>query len=105
MSEWFKGDRKPTWTFGLVPASGVLDTTGLTASDFTFIFIDSSAPDVEIVGTGVLSNLVAGNPATITYAPGASDVGTVRTHRRRIVLKRGTVDQQTFDIDNQTIES
>jgi hypothetical protein len=104
MSEWFKGDRKPSWVIGLSPASGTLDITGLTTSDFTFIFIDSSSPDIEIVGTGTLSNLAAGNPATITYTPGANDVGTVRTHRRRIVLKRETADQQTFDIDNQVIE-
>jgi hypothetical protein len=104
MSEWFKGDRKPSWVIGLKPATGDLDITGLSVNDFTFIFIDSSSPDIEIVGTGTLSNLTAGNPATITYTPGASDVGTVRTHRRRIVSKRGTADQQTFDIDSQAIE-
>jgi hypothetical protein len=104
MSEWVKGDRKPPWTFGLVPALGSLDITGLTVSDFTFVFIDSSYPNTEIVGTGVFSSLTAGNPATITYTPGANDVGIIRTHKRRIVLKRGTADQQTFDIDSQTIE-
>jgi hypothetical protein len=107
MSLWFKGDRKPPWVIGLQPASGNLDISGLTTADFTFIFIDTAKPDTEIVGTGTFSALTAAsgsNPASITYAPSASDVATVRTHTRRIVLKRATNDQQTFEIDDQSIE-
>lgn len=107
MSLWFKGDRKPSWVIGLQPASGNLDITGLTTADFTFIFIDVVAPTVEITGAGTFSALTGasgGNPASITYAPGANDVATARTHTRRIVLKRATSEQQTFEIDDQTIE-
>lgn len=107
MSTWFKGDRKPAWVIGLQPATGNFDITGLVTADFTFVFVDVNNPATEIVGTGTFSALTAasgGNPASITYTPSAADVATVRSHKRRIVKKRGTSEQETFDIDTQTIE-
>jgi hypothetical protein len=103
---WKQNDLAPAWQFGLQPDTGQLDITGLSPSDFTLLMYDSSAPQTVIVGTGTFSNLIAASgsdPAKITYQQSAADVATLRTHRREVVIKRGTAAQKTFDFGDQSI--
>lgn len=107
-SEWYRGDRKDDWVIGLQPATNPpFSMSGLVASDFTMILIDLNSPDTEIVGDGTFSALTQGtsvaNPSTITYAPGVNDVAIRRKQKRRVVKKRGTSQQQSFEIDVQYI--
>jgi hypothetical protein len=103
---WKQDDLAPAWQFGLQPDTGQLDITGLSPSDFTLLMYDSSAPQTAIVGTGTFNNLIAASgsdPAKITYQQSTSDVATLRTHRREVVIKRGTSAQKTFDFGDQSI--
>lgn len=104
-SPWKQGDREPYWSFGLVPDSGTLDITGLSTSDFTLVFIDSSGNERN--GDGVFTNLTAasgGNPAMITYQQSANDVGTLGIFDREIVIKKGTIHQKTFELGSWICE-
>jgi len=104
-SPWKQGDREPYWAFGLSPDSGIFDITGLTASDFTLVFIDASG--VERNGDGVFTGLTAASgstPVMITYQQSANDVTTIGTFDRRIVIKKATSSQKTFEIGVWTCE-
>ena len=99
------GDREPYWTFGLQPDDQALDITGLSASNFTLVFIDSSG--VERNGDGVFVDLTAASgstPAMITYQQSAADVAIIGVFDRRIVIKKGTAFQKTFELDSWTCE-
>ncbi len=98
-SPWKQGDREPYWEFGLQPDTGFFDVTGLVTSDFTLVFLNVT-DNTESDGDGVFMDITAATPttpATITYQPGPLDVATVRTCDRRVVIKRGTVHQKTFE--------
>lgn len=105
-SPWKQGDLAPAWQFGLQPDTGQLDITGLSPSDFTLLMYDASQPQTAIIGTGTFSGLIAAGgdqPAKVTYQQSSADVATLRTHRREIVIKRGTSAQKTFDFGDQSI--
>jgi hypothetical protein len=96
---WYKGDRKPVWDFLIEPDSGTFDTTGLTESDFSLVLIDINNDNTPRAGTGAFSNLTAASgsdPASIQYAPGATDVGTAGIYEVRLIVDSGTSNQRTF---------
>jgi hypothetical protein len=99
ISPWTLGDGKPPWTFGLEPDSGPLDITGLTTSDFSLIMLNISNQQ-STTGTGAFSNLTAAynvNPAQITYALSSTDAALLGMYDVRVVIKKGTINQRTFN--------
>ena len=86
----------------LQPDEGQLDTTGLTTSDFTMVFVDATTGTPRN-GDGVFTDLTAASssaPAMITYQPSANDVATIGLFSRRVVIKKSTIHQRTFDFGN-----
>jgi hypothetical protein len=97
-SPWKVGDRGEHWPFGLQPDSGFFDIDGLVPSDFTLVFMDSSGNERD--GDGIFTNLTPATPTTpamIIYQQSAADVATIGTFDRRVVIKRGTPQQKTFE--------
>jgi hypothetical protein len=95
VSPWSQGDNKPVWTFALEPDSDNFDTTGLSVNDFTLVMINVSNQQITI-GTGTFSNLLNSIPASITYQLSSTDAAMLGMYDMRIVVKKGTINQQTF---------
>jgi hypothetical protein len=99
ISPWNKGDGKPNWTFSLEPDSGIFDTSGLSPSDFTLVMINISNQQA-VNGTGTFSDLIPATgsiPATITYQLSSADTANLGMYNMRVVSKKGTASQQTFE--------
>jgi hypothetical protein len=97
-SPWKQGDRGKYWPFGLQPDTGFFDVTGLTPSDFTLVFLDANGNERD--GDGIFTNITAAtssSPATVTYQQSATDVARVGTFDRRVVIRKGTPQQETFE--------
>lgn len=98
ISPWNIGDENPVWTFSLETDSGNFDTTGLITSDFSLVMINISNRQVTN-GTGTFSNIMpvnGANPATINYQLSAADALITGMQDMRIVVKKGTAQQETF---------
>lgn len=95
VSPWSQGDSKPVWTFALEPDNDNFDTTELSVNDFTLVMMNVSNQQITI-GTGTFSNLLNSIPASITYQLSPADAAMLGMYDMRIVIKKGTINQQTF---------
>jgi hypothetical protein len=104
-SPWKQGDREPYWEFGLQPDDDPLDVTGFTTADFSLIFIDASGN--ERIGDGIFTDLTAASgssAAMITYQQSSNDVAETGVFDRRVVIKRNTIHQRTFEFGKWACE-
>lgn len=108
ITPWPLGNRASSWLFLLALDSGIFSTTGLTTSNFTLYILNKDVVGATpVAGTGTFSNLTAGSiasgsiaatPATITYAPSATDVGTLGNFHLYIDVSYGGGIIQTLEI-------
>jgi|SRR5215469_8208700 len=79
ITPWTVGNLAPAWVISLIPDTGFVTTTGLSAGNFS-LRIRNNSTGTETTGAGTFSNIVTGSasaPATVTYQPAAADVATV----------------------------
>ena len=79
ITPWTQGNLSPAWVISLIPDSGYVNTSGLSASSFS-LRIHNNASGTETTGGGTFSNITTGTsstPATVTYQPVAADVATI----------------------------
>ena len=71
---WYVGQTYPSWDITLNTDAGADELTGVSASNFTMIFSNTSArPAVDTTGTGTFTIKVI-TPAEILYKPSQADV-------------------------------
>lgn len=75
----------PTWSIPLNTDAGTDNITGLTASNISLYFRDTTTtPPIDTPGTGTLT-IQTSNPASILYQPSTTDVAS--TFTGQIVIK------------------
>jgi hypothetical protein len=73
---WYVGQTYPSWDITLNTDAGPDDLTGVSASNFTMIFSNTSVrPAVDTTGTGTFT-IKTVYPAEILYKPSQADVAS-----------------------------
>lgn len=109
ISPWYQFDTKPSWKFFLLLDSGILVTTGLAPSDFSFRMVNTQNTSAqEIIGAGHCSDLLAADantPPSIIYNQNRTDVSVPGIYRTYFVITLPTQDQETLSLGEIKIVS
>lgn len=96
---WHISQTYPVWSIPLNTDAGPDNITGLTASNISLYFRNTTVtPPVDTIGTGTLT-IQASNPASIFYQPSTTDVSSIFTGQIVIKAKFGP----SFDATTEAI--